>query len=65
VDEDAEVTIVLCSDGPENAHRLRLQGLGNDIVMVDEAGETHFRWDGTYDEHGDACYRQIGKQHLP
>jgi hypothetical protein len=75
VNEDAKVMIVLCSDGPENGRRVPIRArwaLVHDIVMSDELvaalrqtpeecdrGVTRFRWDGTYDEHGDARYRVV------
>jgi hypothetical protein len=59
VNEDAGAWIVFCSEGPENGRRVRTHALSHDIVMGDEQGVTRFRWDGTYDDHGDARYRVV------
>jgi hypothetical protein len=73
VNEDAKSWIVLCNDGPGDGRRVQIRAewaLVHDIVMANEQlaallqtpaevgrGVTRWRWDGTYDEHGDARYR--------
>jgi hypothetical protein len=50
---------VFCSDGPENGRRVPLSRAPGEtsIALGDLDGVQVFAWDGTYDEHGDACYR--------